>query len=394
MVFEEKEIKSKTIWIIDIWTYKIRCAICEFKNADFKLLWYFEKRQNHKDIVWWEIQDIKSLCLNLKDCIKKAEEKSNSKIKDLVINTSFDEVFFFFDKVNFRRKDKLEEIKKEELDKIIKKLEFISTNSSYKDLKNKYLLNKEDLQLIISSISRIKIDKKDSHKIIWKIWENINLWVLNIFIKTNTYNDILYIWNVIWKKIIKILPCEYSITRLFKKEDLVIVDIWRSHVSIIIKKWNDVIWASKLDIWIDNLIREIQKTHKVPQIDIIKNIDIDLYDKEKEIFLDVFKDCLAAWIEEIIGDNICPSKFYILWWWWNKFIKDFFSKLKLSKHNIKILSDIELVEPIIPYLKELNSKSNINIISMIVAMIDIIKKEKDPISISLENALREIEESQ
>ena len=44
MAFTTKKIKSKTVGIIDIWTYKIRVAITKYKNKDLELIGYWEKR--------------------------------------------------------------------------------------------------------------------------------------------------------------------------------------------------------------------------------------------------------------------------------------------------------------------------------------------------------------
>jgi len=54
MTFVTKKINSKIICILDIGTYKIRAAICKFKNHEFHLVGYGEKRQNSDDII---IQD-------------------------------------------------------------------------------------------------------------------------------------------------------------------------------------------------------------------------------------------------------------------------------------------------------------------------------------------------
>ena len=51
MNFIKKEIKPKLIWIIDIWTYKIRVWICKIIKKDVELIWYWEKRQDEKYII-------------------------------------------------------------------------------------------------------------------------------------------------------------------------------------------------------------------------------------------------------------------------------------------------------------------------------------------------------
>lgn len=395
MWFTRNEIKSKIIWIIDIWTYKIRAWICEIKNWELKLIWYWEKRQNliNASSITTK-QDIKSLCSNIKLAIKKAEEKADNEVWELILNISFKEIFFNFNTFNYKRKvNKKEDINKKELDEIISELEKNCFDLSVKKINYKSLYNKNDVQLIASNINKIKIDRKEIKKLIWEKGENINASILNIFITKESYDLVQFIWEIIDKKILKILPTELSITKLFPNTDnVVILDIWSNHLSIIVKKYSNIIWVSKIDIWINSLIKDIQKKHKKTKIEIINSIDENHYKEEKNCFLDIFKDCLITGLDDILIDNICPNDFFILWWWNNSFIKEFIKELDFNKENIKLLKNINFIKPEIKYFDDITTKSNINLISMMLSTLDYIKNEKDPINQSLEKAIKEIEE--
>lgn len=71
--FQSNKIHAETIGIIDIGTSKIRVAICAIKNREIELLGYGEKRQDQKDILMQEIQNIESVCENIASALKKAE---------------------------------------------------------------------------------------------------------------------------------------------------------------------------------------------------------------------------------------------------------------------------------------------------------------------------------
>ena len=111
MNFTKKKIKPEIIWIIDIWTYKSRTAITKYHNKELELIWYWEKRQdflnNYKENLSWIIK-------NIEDSIVKAEKNWNIKIKNIVLNIPFEEVFFEVTKINYIRKDTSKKIDDEE----------------------------------------------------------------------------------------------------------------------------------------------------------------------------------------------------------------------------------------------------------------------------------------
>ncbi len=391
MNFIKREIKAETIWIIDIWSYKIRAWICNFKNWDLELIWYWEKRQDTRYIKSWEVTNIEWLCKNIESALKKAEKGLKIKVKKIIINISFKEVFIKTNKLNYKRKDIYKEIDKEELDTIIKKVEKKIISEHLSDIKNDSWYNKSDLKLILSNITKIQIDKIDTKKLLWQNWENISLSILNTFIPLSQYNLLEYIEEYLNKKIIKILPSEYAITKLFKKKNnIVIIDVWNYHTSIIIKKEWQIIWVSKIPIWIWNLVKNIRKNNDVSKINIINSMDENIYADEKIDFLEIFEECLIAGLEKILWNNICPHNFFVSWWWSNIFVKNYIKQIKFQKRWIKIIKEVNFVEPKIKYLENILSSSNLNIISMIITTLDFIKKWKDPISESLRKLIKKI----
>lgn len=391
MNFIKKEIQAETIAIIDIWSYKIRAWICNFINWELELAWYGEKRQDTNFIKSWEVVNLEWLCINIKEALDKAEKQANIEAHKIIINMSFKEVFIKTFKVWYKRKNIYDKIDKTELDKIIKKVEKNILKQHLHDIKSESWYSKSDLKLIISNISKIQIEKEDKKKLLWEHWENINISILNIFIPLSQYNVLEYIEEYLNKKIIKIIPSEFAVTKLFKKKkEIVIIDIWNYHTSIIIKKEWQIIWVSKLPVWIWNLIKSIRKNYDVSKIDIINTMDENVYADEKIDFLEIFEECLIAWIEKIIGDNICPHNFFISWWWSNLFVRNFIREIEFQKEWIKILKEIKFVEPKIRYLQNMSSNSNLNIISMMITTLDFIKKGRDPVTESLRKLLKTI----
>lgn len=161
-------------------------------------------------------------------CMKKSEKNSNK--------LSLLRAVFLIKKINLKRKDSIEPINKKELEKILEESEEIALRRTTQNIKQISWFKKEELKLIIWNIVKMDLDKNKEKVIIWKVWKNINISFLNIFIPISKYNLINYIWNAINKKIIKIIPTEYSIAKVFPQNDLVIVNIWANITYVTIKK--------------------------------------------------------------------------------------------------------------------------------------------------------------
>ena len=91
--FKKTKINSKVITIIDLWSYKIRVAICEYNKNNIKLLGFAEKRQSIWDIIWNNIENLENVCENLSIAISKAEKQANIKSEFAIINSTFSATF-------------------------------------------------------------------------------------------------------------------------------------------------------------------------------------------------------------------------------------------------------------------------------------------------------------
>lgn len=401
MNFIKKEIKPKIIWIVDIWTYKIRVWICKIINRDVELIWYWEKRQDENYIIMQEFQDLEWISENISQALHKAEIDWNTKVEDIIINLPTPNLFFEFSKINHIRENTTNKIDSEELYEIMNIIEASALKKHYKNIKNNSWYKKNDLKLLISNISNVLLDNVKSKKIIWNNPKEVNISLLNIFIPESKYELVHYLSKSIWKNIINIIPSEFAITWLFKKTDnVVIIDLWNSHTSIIVKKnWN-IIWAKKLSFWINDLIKQIRKNYNLTKNDIIEKIDQDIFIPEKISFLEIFKDILSITLEEILWKKICPNDFFMAWWGSNKFIKNYLKNIDLNSSWLKIVWKVSYIYPSIDFIddKITNnpewvdwSKSNINIFAMIKTTLDFIKKDKSKIEKTLKKVIIDLE---
>ncbi len=392
MSFKTTKIAPKILWIIDIGTYKIRVGICTFHNCEMELLWYWEKRQNADDIVMHEFVNLKNVCNNIAWAIKKAEDDAGVKIQDIVLNIPFDEIFFQTSKINYIRENIDKNIDKKELKKIISETETQALKKHYKTIAQNSWYKKKDVRLIIWWIPEIKADKKKVKKLIDTNPEKISVDLLNIFIPENKYQNIQTIARYLGKNIKKIIPSEFAVTNLFpKKQDVVIIDVWSTQTSIIVKKDNKILGVRKHAFWIDTLIKNIRNNYNRTKIEIIQTIDQDIYELEKQQFLEIFENILIISLEEIVQSDICPSDFFMIGWGSNKFLRNYLSQQNLNKNNLKIAKEISFISPKIEFFENIDSsKSNLNIYALMMGTLQFIKNENDPIEESLKSALLEI----
>ena len=179
------------------------------------------------------------------------------------------------------------------------------------------------MKLLISNITNILIDNKETKKLTWENPKEVNISLLNVFIPESKHETIKYIEKSINKNIINIIPSEFALTWLLEKiKDVVIIDLWNSHISITVKKHNNIIWVKKLSFGINDLIKQIRKNYNLTKNDIIESIEDNIFLPEKLKFLTIFKDILTITLEEILWKKVCPNDFFMLGWWANKFIKN------------------------------------------------------------------------
>lgn len=401
MVFKKEEIKPRYVGVIDFWTYKIRVWICKILNKDVELIWYWEKRQELDDISLLEIKNLESVCNNIKLAINKAEIDAKAKVSEFVINVISHNLFFESTKVDYIREKKTE-IDDDELYEIVKYLEETAFRISYRRIKNLSWYNKNDLKLIINNISNIKLDNEYYSKtLVWTNPIDISASILNIFVTESKFDLKNSISKYLNKEIINIIPTEYALLALFPdRKNIVIIDLWNSHISVVIKKDNYVLWAKKLSFWINDLIKNIRKNYKLSRMEIIKTIDTDNFLLEKAEFLEIFKDIITITLEDILRWEICPSNFFITWWWANRFVKDYLEDLNFNSFNLKIAKKVNYVSPKINFIDDKITenpnwidwvKSNINIYAMIKATLDILKKDKSKLEKTIKKIVEDID---
>jgi len=389
--------QNQIITLVNVWSYKVRVAICSFSFSGVKILGYGEKRQSRLDIVNNEINNLSGLCETIKEAILKAELKAWEKSKKIVINPFFTNTFYYSKTISYKNSDYNKELWNKDIFKIISNIEEISMSSVSREIENKYWLEKDELNLILTNISSISIDWKKIHSLYRQSWEDIKVKILNTFIPKVNYEIIKNISDYLEKDIFKIIPEEYAIIKLWNKiKSEVFIDIWNSSTSISIKNNDDsLLWALRLDIWIWDLVKDISKNDNRWRSEIIKKLDRDdLFKEEKKNFLIYFSDILIEWLKEILWWNICPEDFILVWGWANNlFIKEYLSQVDFNKMWVKMIWKINFVSASIDEIRKITAVedilkvSNINIIAQIITTKNIISCENDIMEKALQQSI-------
>jgi len=398
MSFISKIIPSKKVLIIDVWTYKVKVAVCEFKNWEINIVNLAEKKQEITNIYGSEIANIEWVTDTISSVIDKALKNYNFNPKNIIINIPTSTIVSCWEKIDYERMDKNNEIDLNELDYIIWKIENKALNIAKNEIVKKTWFLDVDMKLITSSITEISIDWLKVSNPIWFTWKNISLSTLNIFIPVSRYNIIQTISNHLNKNISSIIPLEFSIPKLliwseYSMDDVLFLDIWNSKTSIIIQKKWVTIWFDRIEIWMNDLIRKIKKNHNLTTINILKNIDDKKFEKEKNEFLEVWETWLVISIKEILKENInIPTNILITGWWNLDFIKERFKNIDLSQYMLYLAKEFNFINIDLDSLSintnwiEFNS-SNLWLLSLIIATKDIVESKQNKVLDLLKNFL-------
>jgi len=400
MNFKKQYLTPTYLCIIDIGSYKIRVSACQFLNKQATLLGYLEKRQDTNNFINQECRDIVELSENINEAITRLEKQCKITLDQVVVNFPFGELFVATKTMNYKRSLPHAPIKDEELETIIERAENLSLKKLCEEIREKTSLWKDEIELVLSRIHQMKIDGVAHDKLLGEDGENVRVSLLNIFVPLSKYNLINHLGNIIEKKISKIIPTEYCMSKVFSDENIVILNIGATQTSITIKKENEVLWVSKIGIGINDLLSKIAESHKETKIDILSKLDtLNLYQEEKDFFLDIWSSGILVGIKDIIGDSICPKEFLILWGGGNNsFIQEALQELDFQAASIKIVTPLQFKDVVISdYLQsihgitpDIEEKINLDTIALILETNNLISHEKDAVTESLKKVVRSL----
>ncbi|NDK09421.1 hypothetical protein GW846_01435 [Candidatus Gracilibacteria bacterium] len=400
MAFTKKNIPSKILCIIDIGSYKLRVCAASFKNKEIKILGYTEKRQDISFFSNGECRNLPALCENIAESIAKLEESCDIKLDQIVINYPFGELFLSSKKINYKRKLPHNTLQKEELETIMQSVEKLCLKHLASEVDRLYGLSPQDIQIILSRVNSVTIDGMKQKKVIGKTGEHLRFSLLNAFIPRSKHNLLAQIGNVVGKKIYKILPTEYCITKIFQEKNIVIINIGATQTSISLKVDDEVVAISKIGIGINDLVNKISQHHDETRAAIISKLNNDEYFQlEKANFLNIWGESFGITLKEMLGDIICPKYFFVGGGGGNNvFIAEYLQNFSYAKHDIRMLNTIEFVQEdmslVLDCMKSISiediKKIPLDMFVLLRESNHLISREHDTLSISLKTAIKNL----
>lgn len=403
MSFINKIIPSKKILLIDVGTYKVKAALCEYKNNEVFILNYAEKKQEASDILNGEITNIEWVSNTIEQTLNKILQNEKVNPHDIIINIPTTTIISSSKELNYTRSKSEENINIDELDYIVAKAEREALSDAKQQIYNKTWYTEVDMKLITSSITDINIDGFRVTNPLWFTGKNIKLSLLNIFIPASKYNIMNTIWNYLNKNILSIIPLEFSIPKLiaaweYAYDDILFIDIGNTKSSIIIQKAGVILWFDKIHLWIHDLIKTIKEKTNETTIEIIKNLQkSNMYQKEKQDFLEIWEEWFIISIKEILKSHLVPHKIFLSGWGDNEFIRTYIENIDLSKHLLHTLKPFVFIQPNyetdidIQWDKDIFNKTNLWLLSMILASKDIVQYKNNPLLSLIKNFLEKNE---
>ncbi len=401
MYFIKKFIDPKNILVIEIWTYKVKIACCQYKNNEITVLWYAEQRQEQTNIIAWEIASIEWVWESINACLEKLYKEIEVIPKEIIINIASNLVFSFATKLNYTRGSKNDKIDISELDNIIWKIEKQALKKAKLQINKQTWYNDVDTKLITSTITDLQIDWLKVVNPIWFVWENVELSVLNVFIPASRYNILTSLARNLSKKIDSIIPVEISIPKLFEKsnyafEDVLFINVWFNKTSFILQKKWVIMWFSKIDIWINELIKYIKSKHsQITTIEILKKLDDEnSFIEEKKQFLSIWEEWLYISLKDLLPNILIPTNICMLGEWNYNFLKNWLNPETLAKNNMHCIKKFNFIENEFEYKDLIKGKTdfiknnNLSLVSMILAWNEISSQKTNIVVKIINNFLK------
>lgn len=400
MHFTKKDIKPEVYYIIDIGTYKLRAISVKLKNKGIQILEYVEKRQDSSYFINNECTNILGLSENIWDLISKFSKPEWLENPELICTYPFGEIFSKTKTINYKRSRPHTPITIKELGKIIESVEKLCLKKVSSEIYQTYGRDMKDIHIILSKVEHIKVDTQMYSKILGREWELLNIKLQNICVPREKHESLIQIWNSIWKKIYKVLPSEYCMPFIFPSKNMCVIDIGASTSNICIKKNGAIVALTKIPIGIGHLIDKIKSQSSYSGSQIIESLDSrNTFTEQKEAFIKVWRRSIGIALCELLEWEVCPHIFFVYGWGNNNsFITEALLHLDFAKYDVKIAKKIEFVEEdmstILSNIENISlehiKKIPLGMFALLLETKNILQKNGDIVSSSLENALHKL----
>lgn len=249
---------------IDIGASKIKALICAIENGELTILGSSLYRQSKKNSVDGEISDLYGVSESIKKAIAKAGESLDTIPKDVVISLSSSYMLYDTINTNYVREDKTLPITMEEIDSIIKKVEYKSLERVKAKSESRIGIPDSEMRLITTSITSIVVDGKKITNPIGFTGKNIKLGLINVFIPFSHSSVLQNIGRGLGKNIISLIPSIITLPKIIEESDEnfdanCFLDFGHSKTTIVLQNNAEILGGNVLNFWFSLLEDEFRK---------------------------------------------------------------------------------------------------------------------------------------
>lgn len=248
---------------VDIGAFKIKVLICSVEEGSLRVIGDASVRQSRKNFASGEIADLYGVSETIKKAIAKASENIENVPKDVVFSLSSRNTLYDTIVMNYVREDKDAPIDMEEIDSIIKKIEYKSLERIKTKSESRIGVADSEMKLVTTSITSIVLDGQKLSNPIGFSGKNIKLGLLNIFVPVSEYNTLGNICRGLGKNLISIIPSYVTLPKLIEDGDAgfdfnLILDLGYSKTTLILENRGEIIGANTLNFGVYLLEEELK----------------------------------------------------------------------------------------------------------------------------------------
>lgn len=165
---------------------------------------------------------------------------------DIILTFSPEVTIFDSVTTQYIRSDRDSMITMEEIDSMIKKIEYQSLERAREKSKKQYGILHDDIKLVSSTLTAISIDGKQVSNPLGFSGSNIRIRVLNVFAPASEFNIIRSILSSLGKRTISVVPTPLLFSKVIEQseyalENNVSIDIGYMHTTIVLESKNEIL---------------------------------------------------------------------------------------------------------------------------------------------------------
>lgn len=154
----------------------------------------------------------------------------------------------------------------EEIDTMIKKIEYESLGRAREKSKKQFGIIHDDIRLISSTLTAISIDGKKVTNPLGFTGSNIRIRVLNVYAPASEYNIMRSIISSLGKRLISVVPTPLLFSKVIERSEYamgnnVYLDIGYMHTTIVIESKNEILTFETFPFGTKMLIEMLSKQY-------------------------------------------------------------------------------------------------------------------------------------